>query len=162
MNLCPCGSGKSYETCCGPLHAGTEKAATAEALMRSRFSAYVKRQYDYLGQSLHPNHRKDYDPIATQRWADESDWLSLQVVSKVDGGEQDNEGQVEFIATYREKGIIQPHHEKGIFRRHKGEWYYVDGKLVPQATQRLETPKVGRNDPCPCGSGKKYKKCCGR
>ena len=130
--------------------------------MRSRFSAYVKRQYNYLGESLHPDHRHDYDPIATQRWADESDWLSLQVVNVANGGEEDDEGQVEFIATYREKGVIQPHHEQGTFQRHKGDWYYVDGKLVPQATQRLETPKVGRNAPCPCGSGKKYKKCCGR
>jgi SEC-C motif-containing protein len=162
MNQCPCGSGKPYEVCCGPLHAGAEKAQTAEALMRSRFSAYVKRQYPYLGESLHPDHRHDYDPIATQRWADESDWLSLEIVNVANGGEQDDEGQVEFIATYREKGVIHPHHEQGNFRRHEGVWYYVDGKLVPQATQRLEAPKVGRNDPCPCGSGKKYKKCCGR
>lgn len=129
--------------------------------MRSRFSAYVKKEYNYLGESLHPDYRHDYDPIATKRWAEESDWLNLQVVSTEAGGEGDDEGQVEFIASYREKGIIQNHHERGGFCRHNGDWYYTDGKLVPKPTQRHEGPKVGRNDPCPCGSGKKYKKCCG-
>ena len=108
------------------------------------------------------DHRHDYDPVATQRWADDSDWLNLQVVSVTGGSERDNEGQIEFIATYREKGVLHNHHESGGFLRYRNDWYYTDGKLIPQSTQQHESPKVGRNDPCPCGSGKKYKKCCGR
>ena len=65
-------------------------------------------------------------------------------------------------STYREKGVIHCHHEVGEFLRQDCRWYYVDGKLVPPETKKNEAPKVGRNDPCPCGSGKKYKKCCGR
>ncbi len=162
MNECPCGSGKDYEACCGPVISGAVPAATAEALMRSRYSAYVKGVFEHLGESLHPDHRHDYDPAATRRWAEESGWLGLEIVDVAGGGEQDQEGTVEFIASYREKGVIKAHHERGNFRRHDGGWYYVDGQLVPPATQRHEGPKVGRNDPCPCGSGKKYKKCCGK
>ncbi len=158
MNPCPCGSGKEYEACCGPLHAG-KPAESAVALMRSRYSAYGKDEIDYLTESLHPDHREDHDPAATKRWADNSDWIKLEIVA-VD--EQGDEGKVEFIATYREKGLIQSHHEVGEFRCLDGRWYYVDGKLVPPATQQHATPKPGRNTPCICGSGKKYKKCCGR
>jgi len=159
MNPCPCGSGKEYDVCCGPLHAGSKMADSAEALMRSRFSAYAKGEIAYLTDSLHPDHRDDHDPAATKRWADNSDWIKLEVVA-VD--EQGDEGKVEFIATYREKETIQSHHELGEFKCQDGRWYYVDGKLVPPSTQQHEAPKVGRNEPCPCGSGKKYKKCCGR
>ena len=158
MNPCPCGSGNEYEACCGSLHAG-KPAESAVALMRSRYSAYSKDEIDYLTESLHPDHREDHDPAATKRWADNSDWIKLEVVT-VD--EQGDEGKVEFIATYREKGLIQSHHEVGEFKRLDGRWYYVDGKLVPASTQQHAAPKVGRNDPCTCGSGKKYKKCCGR
>ncbi len=159
MNPCPCGSGKAYDACCGPLHAGTQTAVSAVALMRSRYSAYANGEIAYLTDSLHPEHRDDHDPAATQRWAEHSDWIKLEVVS-VD--EQGNDGKVEFIATYREKGVIQSHHEVGEFKCLDGRWYYVDGKLVPPSTQQHQTPKTGRNEPCPCGSGKKYKKCCGR
>ncbi|VAX08399.1 UPF0225 protein YchJ [hydrothermal vent metagenome] len=159
MDSCPCGSGKDYDFCCGPLHVGTKVADSAEALMRSRYSAYAKGEFVYLSDSLHPDHRNDHDPAATQRWAANSDWIKL-VVAEV--AEKDDEGTVEFIATYRDKGIIQAHHEVAQFKCEDGRWYYVDGKLVPPETQRLETPKVGRNEPCTCGSGKKYKKCCGR
>ena len=159
MNQCPCDSGQAYDACCGPLHAGTKSADSAVALMRSRYSAYSKGAFDYLSESLHPDHRDDYDPAATRRWAENSDWIGLKVV---EAEEQGDEGKVEFIATYREKGVIHSHHEVGNFLRRDGRWYYVDGRLVPPVTQRNAAPKVGRNDPCPCGSGKKYKKCCGR
>jgi len=159
MSLCPCGFGKDYDVCCEPLHIGTRAADSAEALMRSRYSAYSKGEFAYLVDSLHPDHRSDHDPAATQRWAENADWIKLEVIEIEEKGE---DGKVEFIATYREKGIIQAHHEAAEFKSKDGRWYYVDGKLVPPETQRLEVPKIGRNEPCSCGSGKKYKKCCGR
>ena len=158
---CPCGSDRVYEQCCGPVLAGTGAARTAEALMRSRYTAYVTGQIEYLASSLHPEHRGDLDLAATQRWSQHARWLGLEVVSVSGGGEQDQEGEVEFIATYKEKGITRPHHERANFRRKNGVWYYVDGELVKPSTRVHTQPKVGRNDPCPCGSGKKYKKCCG-
>ena len=161
-SLCPCGSGLQFGLCCGPLLSGTTPPATAEALMRSRYCAYVTGQIQYLATSLHPDHRQDLDLSATRRWSQGARWLSLQVVSSRGGGEQDQDGEVDFIATYKEKGVIKPHHERARFSRKDGVWYYVDGDMVKPETSVHQGPKVGRNDPCPCGSGKKYKKCCGR
>ena len=161
MDQCPCESGKQYEACCGPLISGAQAAATAAALMRSRYTAFVKSEIEYLKQTLHPDHRADYDPQATQRWADSSLWKKLEIVSVQRGGISDDEGTVEFIATYRQKGITHTHHEVGNFNRRNGIWYYTDGKMVSPGTICNEGPKTGRNDPCPCGSGRKYKKCCG-
>jgi SEC-C motif-containing protein len=161
-DACPCGSGAAFGACCGPLLAGEQAASTAEALMRSRYSAYVSGQIDYLRSSLHPDHRHDMDLAATRRWAQEARWMGLQIVSIEEGDPDAEQGVVEFVATYKEKGLIRPHHERANFRRHEGRWYYVDGELVPVATEMHQRSKVGRNDPCPCGSGKKYKRCCGR
>ena len=159
---CPCGSGKAYEECCGPLHSNAAKAETAEALMRARYSAYEKGAFDFLHDSLHPNHRSDHDLSATRRWAESANWTSLTVKSAEAGLADDDKGVVEFIAQYREKNQNRQHHEIGQFERFKGDWYYVDGAMPKPETLRHETPKVGRNEPCPCGSGKKYKKCCGK
>jgi len=130
--------------------------------MRSRYSAYVVGAIDYLGDTLHPEHRSDWDRDATARWASQSEWLKLEIRSTEAGGEGDKEGFVEFVAHFNEDGKHKVHQERSRFQRHEGRWYYVDGQLPRPATQRHEGPKVGRNDPCPCGSGKKYKKCCGR
>jgi len=162
MSECPCGSGASYADCCEPILTGALPAPTAERLMRSRYTAYLKAAIGHLGDSLHPEHKADWDEAATRRWAESAEWQGLEIVATEAGGEDDDEGTVEFIATYREGGISKRHHETSRFARKDGRWYYVDGKLAAPETHRNEGPKVGRNDPCPCGSGKKYKKCCGR
>ena len=159
---CPCGSGKAYAVCCGPILKGSAAAETAEALMRSRYSAYVTGRLDFLAESLHPEHRDDLDIAATRRWSQRARWLNLEVVSSREGGPEDDQGEVEFIASYREKGVVKLHRERASFQRRDGVWYYVDGELVKPETAVHTQPKVGRNDPCPCGSGRKYKKCCGR
>jgi SEC-C motif-containing protein len=69
-------------------------------------------------------------------------------------------GTVEFVARYRQGGKVFAHHEQASFRKADGRWLYVDGTINPKPAQRFAA-KVGRNDPCPCGSGQKYKKCCG-
>lgn len=130
--------------------------------MRSRYSAYVVEAIDYLGDTLHPEHRSDWDRDATARWASNSKWLGLEIRAVENGGENDQEGIVEFVAQFSEGGVEKVHHERSRFLRRGGLWYYVDGQMPRPVTQRHEKPKVGRNDPCPCGSGKKYKKCCGR
>lgn len=160
MSDCPCGSGLSYETCCGPLIAGAP-APTAEALMRSRYSAYVQHDCEHLGRSLSTAQRKDYSPDDAKRWAEHSEWLGLTIVRTEKGGPDDEEGLVEFSARFRTDGQEQEHVEAAIFAREAGRWVYA-GQLPQRGqTVRREAPKVGRNDPCPCGSGKKYKKCCG-
>lgn len=161
MSQCPCGSGKAYENCCGPIISGEQPAATAEALMRSRYTAYANGEIDHITSSLHPASRHDHDPVAARRWAEQSEWLNLEICSVEKGGEEDDAGQVEFIATYREKGGIKKHHEIGEFKKENDRWFFMDGKAVAPQTVQREAAKVGRNDPCPCGSGKKFKKCCG-
>lgn len=162
MEACYCGSGKAFDECCGPIIKGEAQAETAEALMRSRYSAYCTGAIDYLGESLHPQHRDDWDIEATRVWANDSEWLGLQIRSTEAGGPDDEEGYVEFIADFTEGGTPRRHHEVSLFKKDMGVWYYVEGAMPKPETKRHEQPKVGRNDPCPCGSGKKYKKCCGR
>jgi SEC-C motif domain protein len=161
MTACYCGSGRDFDACCGPILEDTNPALTAEALMRARYSAFVVNKPEFLHDSLHPDHRHDHDLSATRRWAENSQWIKLDVVSSEAGSEADDEGQVEFIATFKEKGVTRSHHEISRFVKQDGRWYFVDGKLVAPKTEVRSQPKVGRNDPCPCGSGKKYKKCCG-
>lgn len=161
MQQCHCGSDRPFTECCAPFIDGSATPPTAEALMRSRYSGYAERAVDYLGETLHPDHRADWDRDATQRWAEGAEWMGLQIVDTEAGQPGDQQGWVEFIATYKEGDTLKRHHERSRFEAKDGRWYYVDGEMPKPQTQRNEAPKVGRNDPCPCGSGKKYKKCCG-
>lgn len=171
---CPCGSGSSYDNCCEPLIKGTKLPETAEQLMRSRYSAFVKADVEYLKKTLAPESRSDFDMVATKKWAEEAQWKGLKIMSTEKGTTDDNKGTVEFVATYVVDGEGLDHHEVSKFRKaDSGQWYFVDGDShthpegeghhhhhKPQTVQR-ESPKIGRNDPCFCGSGKKYKKCHG-
>jgi len=161
MSNCPCGSEREYAACCEPVITGAEAAKTAEALMRARYTAYQKGAITFLGDSLHPQSRHDWDEAATRKWAEQSVWLGLEIRATERGGEKDDDGMVEFVATYKENGVSRQHHENSLFKKENGRWYYVDGKMPAPETVKRNTPKVGRNDPCPCGSGRKYKKCCG-
>jgi SEC-C motif-containing protein len=161
MNTCPCGTELTYEECCGPIIDGTQNASSAEQLMRSRYTAYAKQDIGYILSSLHPKHREGFDEKGTRQWAKNSQWQNLEIVNTSGGGEDDTEGFVEFIATYTEGGAKKEHHEVASFKKDDGKWYFVDGNPVSPGTVVREGPKVGRNDPCTCGSGKKFKKCCG-
>ena len=142
MSLCPCQSGKDYDTCCGAIISGSQIAPTAEALMRSRYSAFAKGAVDYLKDSLHPDHRDDFDPMATKDLADNSEWLGLRILNTSGGGKDDQEGTVEFIVTFRMKGTTFDHHELAQFNRYNGIWYYTDGELVqPNAGQPEGIPQ---------------------
>jgi len=162
MDLCPCGSNGSYAECCGPLIRGEQAARTAVQLMRSRYSAYVRKETDYILASLHPDHRADYDDKSTRAWADRAEWHTFEVLRTVGGGAEDREGQVEFVATYTENGVKTEHHELSLFRKKGDAWYFVSGRNMPSKPVVNAAPKLGRNDPCSCGSGKKFKKCCGK
>lgn len=155
---CPCQSGKAFAACCGPYLSGKALPPTAEALMRSRYSAFATGNIDYLEETLLPGTRDDFDRAAAGQWAASSEWTGLQIRSTEAGGEGDTTGQVEFAAFFRQNGQDQVHHETGSFEKKDGRWFYVDG-IKGMKPRRVE--KVGRNEPCPCGSGKKYKKCCG-
>ena len=124
--------------------------------MRSRYSAYVRANIDYVEMTTAPEARDDFDQGAAENWAKQSMWLGLRIVSTERGEASDDEGVVEFVASYQANGERVDHRERSQFRKTAdGQWLYISG-AAPELT------KVGRNDPCPCGSGKKYKKCCGR
>ena len=161
-DLCPCGSGLPFESCCEPYLINAVKPKTATALMRSRYSAYALGSVDYLYQTSGPKVRKEFDAESSRKWAESAKWTGIEVVSSEGGGEQDENGVVEFIAHYSVKETAFDHHERAEFAKIDGEWRFIDGKIFGPDPVRREHPKVGRNDPCPCGSGKKYKKCCGQ
>lgn len=143
---CPCGSGEPYESCCQPLHQGAA-SETAEALMRSRYTAFVNRLSDYLLQSWHSSTRPTQLDLS-----DSPVWASLQVL---DSYQQGDKGQVLFRAIYRQGREWCYLEERSNFVREAGRWYYLKGKT------RDGRLKPGRNDPCPCGGGRKLKQCCG-
>ena len=129
--------------------------------MRSRYSAYVEHAYEHLGRSLSAEQRKDFSVEQSKTWAESSEWLGLKIIRTEQGGPDDTEGVVDFSARFRSAGKDQEHLETARFTREDGRWVY-DGVVAAEGhTVRREAPKVGRNDPCPCGSGKNYKKCCG-
>ncbi len=160
MENCPCGSGRDFKSCCEPLIMGKMDAPTAEALMRSRYTAYVKGSVDYI-EATHKREAQDsVSREETAKWSRESTWHGLKIVSTEKGGIADDWGKVEFIASYSQGGRKEDHHEISEFKKTGGRWYYDTGKFVATTIVR-DQPKVGRNEACPCGSGKKYKHCHG-
>lgn len=158
---CPCNSGKTFGECCGPIISGEAKAATAEALMRARYSSYVSGDVLFLRDSSTAKVKKEFDEASSRAWSKAARWHGLEIISTEKGGEGDDTGVVEFRATYTANGEFCNHHEVSQFVREPDGWKFDDGELVGEKPMIRETPKVGRNDPCPCGSGKKFKKCCG-
>ena len=128
--------------------------------MRSRYSAYVRLELDYLVATHHPQ-TFGGDRLALQRFAEKAQWLGLEVLSTQAGGPDDERGVVEFRCRFFD-GKTRVHHERSSFARDEGRWVYVNGtysSLEPPGPRSSD--KVGRNDPCRCGSGRKYKRCCG-
>ncbi len=120
---CPCASAHSYEACCGPYHAG-RAAPTAEALMRSRYSAYVLRLEPYLLATWHVRTR----PLALDLASDkDTRWLGLEIIKHEASGS--DSASVEFVARYRIAGRAHRLHENSRFLRENGRWYYLDGEM---------------------------------
>ncbi|MFI7668363.1 YchJ family protein [Nocardia sp. NPDC049526] len=123
---CPCKRGEPFGACCGPVLAGERSAATAEALMRSRYTAFAVGDTEYLLRSWHPRTRpKTLDLDPDQRW------LFLEIVRTERGGPFDDTGTVEFIAHYRAEGRRGSLHEVSTFTRVDGAWCYLDGIIEP-------------------------------
>ena len=167
-----------YTDCCGRLIRGTGYADTAEDLMRSRFSAFALKEWDYLAATLHPDERAKHGPEEFKKASGHLAWTQLDIVGTKKGGQGDQTGEVEYIAHFVEDGEAKTLHETSKFMKVDGRWVYSQKQSSshihaqghtcghePQEPQKpfvRETTKVGRNDPCPCNSGKKFKKCCGK
>lgn len=142
---CPCGSPQPLENCCGRYISGEATAPTPETLMRSRYTAYTQGDTQYIANTQIGPAGKGFDPSASKTWAEQVQWQGLEVFG---GEEKDDSGFVAFKAHFTQNEQTQIIFEKSEFRKTDGKWYYFDAV------------KVSRNDPCPCSSGKKYKKCC--
>lgn len=143
---CFCGSKKEYQECCGAIIQGKREAKTPEELMRSRYSAYVKGDGKYLVLSAAKENRYPEDIELIEEFSNSVEWLGLEVLYA-------KANVVAFKAFYKDAEGIKVLHEESKFVQEDGLWRYKDGILY--------NTKVQRNDACPCGSGKKYKKCCG-
>jgi SEC-C motif-containing protein len=124
-DLCPCGSGRAFVVCCGPYLTGTALPETAQALMRSRYTAYTRRDGAYLSATWHPTTRRSDlgldEPVK---------WVGLDILATEAGGPEDTRGKVEFVARYKVGGRAERIHETSRFQRWKGRWFYVDGDIA--------------------------------
>ena len=126
--LCPCKSRKSYASCCQPFHLGRAKPETAEQLMRSRYSAHFFRRVDYLVETTHPETRANGLKEELLKTINQPKWSFLTVVKTSKGLKGDKMGKVEFVADYFVEGELQQLKENSRFKRHKGNWKYLDAK----------------------------------
>jgi SEC-C motif-containing protein len=149
---CPCGNQQSLRHCCGRFHDGAA-APSAEALMRSRYSAYALGLVDYLVRSTLPAQQIGLDQQAIQSWSQGSTWLGLEVEQAQLAEGDPQHAYVTFTAHWLDDNGEHSHRERSAFVRNNSNWYFID------PTVEL---KLGRNDPCPCASGLKFKKCCAR
>lgn len=147
--FCPCGNSIEFEHCCAPYLSGQSLPANAEQLMRSRYSAYAHRNTAYLVETWHPSTRHPQLAELIDQGQDECQWLSLRVVDRPTSNKEDQQF-VRFFARYLAADQRNWIYETSRFLREENRWYYVDGiHQVPN-----------RNQVCPCGSNKKFKKCC--
>ena len=159
MTDCPCGSTAPYSSCCEPYITEKAIAPTAEALMRSRYTAYVVGNIEYLLASHHASKRAANARNQLKETIANTQWLGLTVLETEAGKPDDTNGVVEFVARYQPNGSkgkkgAEQIHERSKFLKRKGRWFYLDGTHLPPLN-----PKG--NEPCWCGSRKKFKNCHG-
>lgn len=155
---CLCGSGVDAAECCAPFHNGSKIASTAEQLMRSRFTAYAEHNEAYLLATWDSGKRPEGIDFSKEG---DVTWTRLEIVKTKKGAEKDNKGVVEFKAFYLLNGEEYAMNEISRFVKKDGSWYYLDG-VVKSIAKPSQQTNQGKNAPCPCGSGKKFKRCCGK
>ncbi len=159
MSLCPCGSQRRYVECCQPIHHDATQAQTPEQLMRARYSAHVFKLVDFVVATYHPSCHAELQRDAIAESID-SNWCQLEILNAP--STDNDEGFVEFQAYFNQDGEQYCLQERSRFVCEQQQWFYIDGEIgdTESTTKHTGQLKVGRNDPCPCGSGKKFKKCC--
>ena len=151
---CPCGLGQ-YESCCAPYITGASLPETPETLMRSRYTAYTQGNIDYIVATQAGPAAEDYNTEDARIWAKSLKWEGLEIFNtQIDG----DVGFVRFDASYqmdRKHYVLSEYSE---FHKMDGRWIYWASLALPGHTP----VNVGKNAPCKCGSGKKFKRCCGK
>ncbi|MDY7219058.1 YchJ family protein [Denitrificimonas sp. JX-1] len=146
---CPCTPTRTYQDCCGRYHTG-QLASTPQTLMRARYSAFVKGDIHFIQLTTLPTQHSALDLKAITQWSNNSQWLGLEVLSEALEADQ-RHAWVKFIAHWQDELGTHQHHENSLFIKPAEQWYFYD----PNIPLRAE-----RNAPCPCGSTRKFKKCC--
>ncbi len=144
---CACKSGLSYEACCEPFHKGIAHAPSALALMRSRFSAFARADAEYIMRTQVAKLNEAVDKKAFETELKKELWVDLSILSY-------KEDRVQFIAYLLEGAKLFAIKESSLFEKDKGRWYYKEA-----LEQDISSESIGRNALCPCGSGKKFKRC---
>ncbi len=173
-NFCPCGSELLLSECCLPVIEGREKATSAERLLRARYTAFTRGEIDFILATHHSRTRHELKRDEIEDWSKNSEWLGLKII-QVDprekaveepGGVDHEKETLVFVAYYKDRRDApgdpktHEHWEKSFFEKENGDWRFLDAQRIQTGTVRRTEPKMGRNDPCSCGSGKKFKKCC--
>ena len=132
---CDCGSLKDYGVCCGRFIDGHESAASAEALMRSRYTAFVRKNMDYIKETHDPQTKDQFDLASTKDWAHSVDFKSLEILRAEEAG---NKAVVEFRAIFQDIATKNQtiHHEVSKFRKQKGIWFFREGKVTSEAEKK--------------------------
>lgn len=125
LTPCPCGSNKKFADCCGRYLENNQAAPTAEALMRSRYSAYTLQREEYVLATWHQSTRPSGLDLAEDA---STKWLGLEV--KRHEQQDDDHSIVEFVARYKVNGRANRLHEESRFIREDGRWFYMDGKIA--------------------------------
>ena len=147
---CPCQSNVAFGDCCQPILDGGAAAQTPQQLMRSRYTGYYLGKLSYLLESWHPQTRP-----ASLDHGSSGIWVGLEVIDSKTEASGD-EGMVEFRAKMIHNNLLELLHEKSLFNKIEGRWYYHSGEL----RNRSEPPKaISKNSLCPCGSQLKFKRC---
>ena len=145
---CLCGSKKLYEVCCEPYLNGVKNTEIPEYLMRSRYTAYSLARIDYIAKTMRKKAAENFDANSAREWASSVTWLGLTVIDSSTTSQ--NSGTVTFFARFSDHGVKKFIYEKSNFEKIGSQWFYVDGIK----------PKINLNEHCPCGSRKKFKRCC--
>ena len=154
---CLCGSHLSYSQCCELLHTGLAYAQTAEALMRSRFTAYAMHNETYLLTTWDTKTR----PATVDFSKDTGEWTRLEIILIKKGSAKDHKGVVEFKAFFTVDDEQRVMNEISRFVKKQDRWFYQDGKVKSIALDQGSFNQ-GLNALCACDSGKKFKRCCGK
>ncbi len=153
---CYCGSESKFDVCCLPLIKGETFAETAEQLMRSRFSAFCSGHSQYLLDTHHPDFHRGLTVQQLDESCKNTRWVKLDVLDAE--SVSDVNAKVHFRAWYLEGALLTYLEENSSFVKEGRYWLYTEGEFIPP--QSSLCVKIGRNDACPCRSGKKFKKCC--
>lgn len=157
MFNCYCGSNIAYADCCKPFIEMLSKPETPEQLMRSRYSAYAQGLTDYIARTMSGKALQGFDRIGAKNWAQSVIWLGLTVIKAYN--QNSTQGFVEFSAKFMSKNhILQEIHELSEFELRNDRWFYIDGQHL-NPLSKLANRKIPLNQPCPCGSGRKFKSC---